>query len=167
MLWLLDLYVVSPGQEGCWRNEKQRLLSCWPEPTGVLAPLKVTCVPCFLCFQKDHQQSLCPDLPDLLVPWVPQDLQGRQVNLFSYFSPNQQQAVDTMDSRHICSNPDTEGRDYGEKARAYKGGAQCCTRHLLRHRDPEWVNYSPKVTQPTKGRGGFPSRLFCLQNRSS
>lgn len=122
----------QPGQEGCWRNEKQRLLSCWPEPTGVLAPLKVTCVPCFVCVQRDHQQSLCPDLPDLLVPWVPQDLQGRQVSLFSYSSPNQQQAVDTMDSRHICSNPDTEGRDYGEKARAYKGEAQCCTRHLLR-----------------------------------
>lgn len=98
------------------------LLGSWHglQPTGVLAPLKVTCVPCFFCFQRDHQQSLCPDLPDLLVPWVPQDLQGRQVSLSSCSAPSQQQAVETTDSRHICSNPDTEGRDYGEVA--YKGG---------------------------------------------
>lgn len=96
------------------RDEKQRLLFAGLQPTGGPGTSEGD-VFCFFCFQRDQQQSLCPDLPDLLVPWDPRDLQGLQVSLFSCSAPTQQQAVNTTDSRHICSNPDSEGRNYGER----------------------------------------------------
>lgn len=53
-----------------------------------------------------------PGPPGAMGPPGPPGTPGQSVLLLC---PNQQQAVDTMDSSHICSNPDIEGRNYGDR----------------------------------------------------